>query len=173
MLGRAARPRDLIGLEIDTALVHALTQGWAGTKPLRRPHLENIQIIGYSSPGVKYYTSHIPQKYAKPINAFYQEVFNDWLNLHRLCLFATEVVSDKGKIKKVYRNKDAKTPQECLVLLDKTGLVSFKSTTMLQSLLDKGREKTDLQAAREMQRAKADLFALFNRPGRQNPAGLG
>ena len=32
--------------------------------------------------------SHIPQKYAKPINAFYQEVFNDWLNLHRPCLFA-------------------------------------------------------------------------------------
>ena len=31
--------------------------------------------------------SHIPQKYAKPINAFYQEVFNDWLNLHRPCLF--------------------------------------------------------------------------------------
>lgn len=27
--------------------------------------------------------SHIPQKYAKPINAFYQEVFNPWLNLHR------------------------------------------------------------------------------------------
>ena len=47
--------------------------------------------------------SHIPQKYAKPINAFYQEVFNGWLNLHRPCLYATEVVSDKGKIKKVYR----------------------------------------------------------------------
>ena len=44
--------------------------------------------------------SHIPQKYAKPINAFYQEVFNDWLNLHRPCLFATAVVRDKGKIKK-------------------------------------------------------------------------
>ena len=28
--------------------------------------------------------------------------------------------------KKVYKNKDAKTPLECLVLLDKTGLVSFQ-----------------------------------------------
>jgi transposase InsO family protein len=52
--------------------------------------------------------SPIPQKYAKPINAFYQEVFNDWLNMHRPCLFATEVVSDKGKIKKVYKHKDAR-----------------------------------------------------------------
>lgn len=117
--------------------------------------------------------SHIPQKYAKPINAFYQEVFNDWLNLHRPCLFATEVVSEKGKIKKVYKNKDAKTPLECLVLLDKTGLVIFKSATMLQSLLEKAREKTDLEAAREMQQAKADLFALFNRPERKSRAATG
>jgi transposase InsO family protein len=117
--------------------------------------------------------SHIPQKYAKPINAFYQEVFNDWLNLHRPCLFATEVVSDKGKIKKVYKNKDAKTPLECLVLLDKTALVTFKSATMLDSLLGKAKEKTDLQAAREMQKAKADLFALFNTPGRKIPSGVG
>ncbi len=117
--------------------------------------------------------SHIPQKYAKPINAFYQEVFNDWLNLHRPCLFATEVVSDKGKIKKVYKNKDAKTPLECLVLLDKTGLVSFKSATILRSLQEKAKEKTDLEAARGMQKAKADLFALFNRPGRKSPTGVG
>ena len=27
--------------------------------------------------------SHIPQKYAKPINAFCEGVFNSWLNLHR------------------------------------------------------------------------------------------
>ena len=117
--------------------------------------------------------SHIPQKYAKPINAFYQEVFNDWLNLHRPCLFATEVVSDKGKIKKVYKNKDAKTPLECLVLLDKKGLVTFKSATVLTSLLDKAKERTDLEAAQAMQKAKADLFALFNRPGRKSPIGAG
>ncbi len=114
--------------------------------------------------------SHIPQKYATPINAFYQEVFNGWLNLHRPCLFATEVVSDKGKIKKVYKHRDAKTPLECLVLLNKTGLVTFKSTTMLDDLLDKAKEKTDLLAAQEMQKAKADLFAMFNKPGRKNSA---
>lgn len=117
--------------------------------------------------------SHIPQKYAKPINAFYQEVFNDWLNMHRPCLFATEVVSDKGKVKKVYKNKDAKTPLESLVLLDKTGLVKFKSATTLQSLLAKAKEKTDLQAAQEMQKAKAQLFALFNNSVRKPSIGVG
>ena len=112
--------------------------------------------------------SHIPQKYAKPINAFYQEVFNGWLNLHRPCLYATEVVSDKGKIKKVYRHKDTKTPLECLVLLDAAGLVTFKSATTLESLLTRAKEQSDLQAAQEMQKAKAALFAMFNRPGRKS-----
>ena len=112
--------------------------------------------------------SHIPQKYARPINAFYQEVFNEWLNMHRPCLFATEVVSDKGKIKKVYKNKDAKTPLECLVLLNKAGLVAFKNATTLQTLLLRAKNKTDLQAAQEMQTAKAALFQMFNKPPRKS-----
>lgn len=89
--------------------------------------------------------------------------------LHRPCLFATELVSDKGKVKKVYKHENTKTPLECLVLLHKTGLVAFKSATTLDGLLLKAKEKTDLQAAQEMQKAKADLFALFNRPARKSP----
>ena len=61
--------------------------------------------------------SHIPQKYAKPINALYEGGFNSWLNLHRPCLYATEVVSEKGKIKRIYKHDDVKTPLECLVAL--------------------------------------------------------
>ena len=111
--------------------------------------------------------SHIPQKYAKPINAFYEGVFNRWLNLHRPCLFATEVVSDKGKVKKVYKNKDAKTPLERLVQLNEEGLVKFKAGVALEDLLAQAKEKTDLQAAQEMQKAKADLFELFNKSKRK------
>jgi hypothetical protein len=74
-------------------------------------------------------------------------------------------LSDKGKIKKVYKHKDAKTPLECLVLLNEAALVTFKSATMLGSLLDKAKERTDLQAAQEMQKAKTELFALFNKTG--------
>ena len=57
--------------------------------------------------------SHIPQQFAKPINAFYHETFNPWLNLHRPCLFATSVTNAKGKIVKRYRHEDVKTPLEC------------------------------------------------------------
>ena len=61
--------------------------------------------------------SHIPQQFAKPINAFYHETFNPWLNLHRPCLFATSVTNAKGKIVKRYRHEDVKTPLECLAQL--------------------------------------------------------
>ena len=54
--------------------------------------------------------NHIPKKYAKPINVFYEGVFNSWLNLHRPCLFASEVVSQTGKVKKVYKNKEVLEP---------------------------------------------------------------
>jgi transposase InsO family protein len=114
--------------------------------------------------------SHIPQKYAKPINDFYQGVFNSWLNLHRPCLFATEIVSEKGKIIKRYEHKDAKTPLECLALLDEKGLVTFREGITPQVLLDNAGEKTDLAAAQEMQKAKVQLFELFNKPKRKRQA---
>mgnify|MGYP006983877620 FL=1 len=94
-------------------------------------------------------------------------MFNSWLNLHRPCLFATEVVSDKGKVKKIYKNKDAKTPLERLVQLSEKGLVKFKAGIALEDLLALAKEKTDLQAAQEMQKAKADLFELVNKPKRK------
>ena len=80
------------------------------------------------------------------------------------------MVSEKGKIKKVYRNEDAKTPLECLVQLNEKGLVTFKSDITLEDLLAKARGKTDLQAAQEMQKAKADLFDLFDKPKRKQQA---
>ncbi len=114
--------------------------------------------------------SHIPKKYAKPINAFYEGVFNSWLNLHRPCMYATEIVSDKGKIKKVYKHEDVKTPLECLVLLNEKDLVTFKAGITLEDLLAQASEKTDLQAAQEMQKAKAELFELFNKHRRKQQA---
>ena len=108
--------------------------------------------------------SHIPQKYAQPINTFYQEVFNPWLNLHRPCLFATEVTSAKGKIVKRYRHEDVKTPLACLVELSKKKLVRFKAGIRLKDLQAHASAHTDLAAAQAMQKAKADLFTQFNRP---------
>ncbi|MDZ4255781.1 MAG: hypothetical protein U1A72_24715 [Sulfuritalea sp.] len=110
---------------------------------------------------------HIPQEYAKPINAFYQETFNPWLNLHRPCLFATEVVSPKGKIVKRYKHDDVKTPLECLAQLSAKGLVSLKAGITLAALQTQAKSQTDLAAAQAMQRAKSELFASFIKPKRR------
>jgi hypothetical protein len=105
--------------------------------------------------------AHIPQIYAKPINAFYQEVFNPWLNMHRPCLFATSVTNTKGKIVKRYRHEDVKTPLECLAQLAAAGLVTFKAGATLAALQIQASLQTDLAAAQAMQRDKSALFARF------------
>ena len=108
--------------------------------------------------------SHIPGHFAQPINEFYQSVFNPWLNLHRPCMFATEIVNAKGKIVKQYQNKDVKTPLECLTILDHKGLLTFRPGQTLLALQALANTQTDLQAAQQMQRAKTKLFALFHKP---------
>jgi len=105
--------------------------------------------------------AHIPQQYAKPINEFYQETFNPWLNFHRPCMFATETISPKGKVIKRYKHEEVKTPLECLAQLNKKSLVTFKQGTTLEALQAQAKSKTDLAAAQEMQRAKSELFASF------------
>jgi hypothetical protein len=104
---------------------------------------------------------HIPKKHAHAINAFYQECFNPWLNLHRPCMFSTDKTNAKGKIVKVYKHQDVKTPLECLAILSDKGLVRFKKGVTLTALRLQAKAKTDLAAAQEMQRAKSELFASF------------
>jgi len=108
--------------------------------------------------------SHIPQKYAKPINAFYETVFNPWLNLHRPCMFASQTVNLKGKVIKSYRHKDVKTPLEALTQLCDKGLARLKEGGTLVALQALAVGQTDLAAAQQMQLAKAELFRLFNTP---------
>ena len=107
--------------------------------------------------------SHIPQRYAAPINVFYQETFNPWLNLHRPWQFASEVVSDKSKITKRYKHADVKTPVACLEILHARGLGKFKEGVTLPQLQAQAKAQTDLAAAQQMQQAKANLFELFNK----------
>lgn len=57
---------------------------------------------------------HIPKKYAKAINAWYQQWFNPYLNYHRPCAFASVVRSAKGREKLVYRPQDYQTPYDKL-----------------------------------------------------------
>ena len=65
---------------------------------------------------------------------------------------------------------DVKTPLECLVLLDKQGLVEFKKGNTPHALQARAKVQTDLQAAQAMQQDKAALFATFNAKDRAKTA---
>lgn len=103
--------------------------------------------------------AHIEKRHATIINDFYQVTFNPWLNMHRPCLFASEIINAKGKITKRYRREDVKTPLENLVLLARGDRVQFKSGQSLAQLQQQAVQQSDLVATKAMQAAKAALFA--------------
>jgi transposase InsO family protein len=107
---------------------------------------------------------HIPKAFAAPINAFYMETFNPWLNLHRPCLFATEVISKKGKIIKRYDPKGAMTPLEKLAQLAAQKKVTFKRGHSLKALQSEALQQSDLAAAQQMRQRKSALFESFQKP---------
>ena len=69
---------------------------------------------------------NIPQRHAARFNTYCAEYLNPFLNFHRPCLFATDKLDPKkpGRIKKVYRRRDAMTP------LDKTTPDEFYFATL-------------------------------------------
>jgi transposase InsO family protein len=103
--------------------------------------------------------AHIPQVHAARFNTFCLEYLNPFLNFHRPCLFATELADPKkpGRIKRVYRAKDAMTPLEKLTSLPKAKSFLRKGIT-LEHLHALARALTDVQAGQELNEARTALF---------------
>lgn len=100
---------------------------------------------------------YINQKYAPDINDFYVTCFNTYLNFHRPCAFATNLVDNKGKIKKVYRPKDYSTPLEALKKIDNFEQY-LKPGVAKQSLEKIAMEYSDNEYASIMDSQKQKLF---------------
>ncbi|HYN63638.1 MAG TPA: transposase family protein [Candidatus Limnocylindrales bacterium] len=102
---------------------------------------------------------HIAQRHAARFNTFCREFLNPFLNLHRPCLFATELADPKkpGRIKRVYRPKDAMTPLDKLASLP--GAKTFlRAGVTLEDLHALARALTDVQAGEELNEARLALF---------------
>ena len=99
---------------------------------------------------------HIPKKYAPLMNAFNRDYLNPYLNFHRQCAFADEVIDEKGKIRKVY--KTYLTPVEKLLSIPDVAQY-LKEGVTAESLRTRMLETSHLAAAQEMQKAKTALFA--------------
>ncbi|WP_088958698.1 integrase catalytic domain-containing protein [Variovorax sp. HW608] len=102
---------------------------------------------------------HIAQRHAGRFNTFCVEYLNPFLNFHLPCLFATEVADAKkpGRIKRVYRPKDAMTPLDKLSSLPDAAKFLREGVT-LEELQQLARALSDVQAAQELNEARAELF---------------
>ena len=102
---------------------------------------------------------HIPQRHAVRFNSFCFEYLNPFLNFHRPCLFATERADPKkpGRIKRVYRAKDAMTPLDKLASLPEVASFMREGVT-LEHLRALATALTDVQAAEELNEARLALF---------------
>ena len=99
---------------------------------------------------------------ASNLNAFYFGSFNRYLNFHRPCAFATNIVDTKGKIKKIYRLKDYKTPYEKLKSLPQKNQ-NLKKGESLQTLDRFANNYTDNQMAELVQSQRRTLFEKIAR----------
>ena len=102
---------------------------------------------------------HIPQRHAMRFNTFCVEYLNPFLNFHRPCLFATELADPKkpGRIKRVYRARDAKTPLDKLASLPEAATF-LREGVRLEDLHALATALTDVQAAEELNEARSALF---------------
>jgi len=102
---------------------------------------------------------HIPRRHPGRFNTFCREYLNPFLNFHRPCLYATELADPKkpGRIKRVYRPRDAMTPLDKLASLPEAASFLRPGIT-LEDLHAQARALTDIQAAEELNAARAALF---------------
>ena len=103
--------------------------------------------------------SHIPQRHATRFNAYCTEYLNPFLNFHRPCLFSTDKPDPKkpGRIKRVYRPKDAMTPLDKLASLAEANQ-GLREDITLDHLRELATALTDVQAAEELNEARQALF---------------
>jgi len=98
---------------------------------------------------------YIDASHADRINSFYREFLNPYLNYHRPCAQAEVKMDEKGR--KRVRYKRYQTPLETLSLLDKPGQY-LRHGLSIHALKRIGAARSDTDAARRMQQAKARLF---------------
>ena len=107
--------------------------------------------------------SHIPQRFATPVNAFCRDYLNPYINFHRPCLFAETITDAKGRQRKRYPYKLMMTPYEKLGSLPLAA--RFLKPGLSFEILDaRANALSDNEAAERLNNARVTLFkTIFNR----------
>ena len=107
--------------------------------------------------------SHIPQRFATPVNAFCSDYLNPYINYHRPCLFAEIITDAKGRQRKRYPYKLMMTPYEKLKSLP-LATQFLKPGISFELLDEQANAMSDNEAAERLNNARSVLFkTIFNR----------
>lgn len=109
--------------------------------------------------------SHIPQHFAAEVNAFCAEHLNPYVNFHRPCLFAEEIIDKKGKARKRYPLDRVMTPLEKLASLE-TAADFLKPGVTLGALQAQACSTSDNEAAVRLNEARRRLFLSIQKRSR-------
>jgi transposase InsO family protein len=129
------------------------------TKSRSRKSNDNALAEGKNGSTIRKWIGYgyIQQHHADKLNTFYFGCFNEYLNFHRPCAFATTITDAKGKMKKVYKTEDYQTPYDKLKSIPNSQRYLKEGVTFAQ--LDSiAASKTDNQMAQLVQKEREKLF---------------
>lgn len=128
-----------------------------------RPRQCNDNALAEAKNGVvvrhQFGYGHVPAERAAQFTALCTEHLNPFLNLHRPCLFGTEVPDPNkpGRTRRIHRREDIMTPLDKLTSLPNAQQFLREGVT-LQDLQQQARALTDVQAARRLRAAREALM---------------
>ncbi len=135
------------------------------TKSRPRKTNDNALVEGKNGSIIRKWIGYqfIGQDEAEKINNFYLNYFNEYLNYHRPCAFATERKDKKGKIRKIYKQEDYMTPYEKLKSL-KNAKEYLKEKITFNKLNKIAYKYTDNEMAERVQQELIKLSEIIYHP---------
>jgi len=132
------------------------------TKSRSRHSNDNAQVESKNGAIVRKHLgySHIPQRFAAPVNAFCRDYLNPYVNFHRPCLFSETITDAKGRQRKRYPYKLMMTPYEKFKSLQDPQQFLKPEVTFAQ-LDAQAKLMSDNEAARRLNNAPTALFKTF------------
>jgi len=152
------------GGEYINEVVAGFLKRWKAKQTKSRPRHSNDNGLAETKNGavirkhMTYY--HIPQIFAARINRFYREHLIPYLNFHRPCAFPHVEVLPGGKRRITYPRENYMTPFEKLKSLPDWEQYLRHGITP-EMLEEQARAKTPNQTARDMRKAKRELFNII------------
>jgi hypothetical protein len=133
------------------------------TKSRSRKSTDNALVEGKNGSVIRKHMGRnfIEKQHAEAIDTFYTDYFNVYLNYHRVCLYATDYVDKRGKVRKKYdqtfvpyeRFKSLSNAEQYL----KAGVTFAKLDTIAYA-------QSDNEFAELMQKAKSKLEKIIKKP---------